>query len=67
LAALGLTPSERAVLQLVAQGLDNRSIAQQLGKGEKTVRNQVTSIFAKLGVCTRAEAIVRARDSASSV
>jgi pimeloyl-ACP methyl ester carboxylesterase/DNA-binding CsgD family transcriptional regulator len=63
--ALGLTPSERAVLQLVAQGLDNHTIAQQLGKSEKTVRNQVTSIFAKLGVCTRAEAIVRARDGAS--
>jgi pimeloyl-ACP methyl ester carboxylesterase/DNA-binding CsgD family transcriptional regulator len=62
---LGLTPSERAVLALVAQGLDNRSIARQLGKGEKTVRNQVTSIFGKLGVCTRAEAIVRARDGAS--
>jgi pimeloyl-ACP methyl ester carboxylesterase/DNA-binding CsgD family transcriptional regulator len=67
LEALGLTPSEHAVLQLVAQGLDNHTIAQQLGKGEKTVRNQVTSIFAKLGVCTRAEAIVRARDSASSL
>jgi pimeloyl-ACP methyl ester carboxylesterase/DNA-binding CsgD family transcriptional regulator len=65
--ALGLTPSERAVLQLVAQGLDNHAIAQQLGKGEKTVRNQVTSIFAKLGVCTRAEAIVRARDGSSSL
>jgi pimeloyl-ACP methyl ester carboxylesterase/DNA-binding CsgD family transcriptional regulator len=65
LEALGLTPSERAVLQLVAQGLDNRTIALQLGKGEKTVRNQVSSVFAKLGVRTRAEAIVRARDGAS--
>lgn len=58
----GLTPSERAVLQLMAQGLDNRTIAEQLGKGEKTVRNQVSSIFDKLGVRTRAEAIVRVRD-----
>ena len=61
--SLGLTPSERAVLELVAQGLDNHRIAQQLGKGEKTVRNQVSAIFAKLGVRTRAEAIVRAREA----
>jgi pimeloyl-ACP methyl ester carboxylesterase len=66
LQAFGLTPSERAVLQLVAQGLDNHAIAQRLSKGEKTVRNQVSSIFAKLGVRTRAEAIVRARDQAAS-
>ena len=44
---------------LVAQGLDNSAIARQLGKSEKTVRNQVSSIFDKLGVRTRAEAIVR--------
>lgn len=62
LEGLALTPSERAVLQLVAQGLDNRTIAERLGKGEKTVRNQVSSIFDKLGVHTRAEAIVRVRD-----
>lgn len=67
LQALGLTPSERAVLQLVAQGLDNQTIARQLGKGEKAVRNQISSIFAKLGVRTRAEAIVRARDHAASL
>ncbi|MBC7992929.1 MAG: alpha/beta fold hydrolase [Rhizobacter sp.] len=53
-----LTPAEREVLQLVAQGLDNSAIAQQLNKSEKTVRNQVSSIFDKLGVRTRAEAIV---------
>ena len=54
-----LTPAERDVLRLVAQGLDNSAIASQLGKSEKTVRNQVSSIFDKLGVRTRAEAIVR--------
>ena len=57
-----LTPAEREVLQLVAQGLDNSAIAQQLQKSEKTVRNQVSSIFDKLGVRTRAEAIVHVRD-----
>lgn len=56
---MALTPAESEVLQLVAQGLDNRSIAQRLAKSEKTVRNQVSSIFDKLGVHTRAEAIVR--------
>lgn len=56
-----LTAAERDVLHLVAEGLDNRSIAQRLGKSEKTVRNQVSTIFDKLGVRTRAEAIVKAR------
>jgi len=59
-----LTPAERDVLRGVAQGLDNAAIARQLGKSEKTVRNQVSSIFDKLGVRTRAEAIVRVRDRA---
>lgn len=61
--AAALSGAERAVLQLVARGLDNRAIAAQLGKSDKTVRNQVSSIFAKLGVRSRAEAIVRVRDS----
>ena len=45
---------------LVAEGLDNRMIAARLGKGEKTVRNQVSIIFDKLGVKSRAQAIVTA-------
>lgn len=48
------------MLELVARGLDNTAIAAQLGKTGKTVRNQVSTIFDKLGVRTRAEAIVRA-------
>ncbi len=55
-----LTQAESAVLELLARGLDNHAIARQLGKSEKTVRNQVSTIFDKLGVRTRAEAIVRA-------
>ena len=62
----GLTPSERAVLALLATGLDNAGIAAALGKREKTVRNQVSSIFAKLGVRSRAEAIVQAREAGVS-
>ena len=57
-----LTPAEREVLGLVARGLDNPEIARRLNKSEKTVRNQVSSIFDKLGVRTRAEAIVHVRD-----
>lgn len=59
----GLTPSEIGVLKLVAQGLDNQAIATALAKSEKTVRNQVSAVFGKLGVKTRAEAVVRARDA----
>jgi DNA-binding NarL/FixJ family response regulator len=62
-ADVGLTPSERDVLRLIARGLDNRAIAAALAKSEKTVRNQVTSIFAKLGVSSRAQAVARARDA----
>jgi pimeloyl-ACP methyl ester carboxylesterase/DNA-binding CsgD family transcriptional regulator len=63
-----LTAAEAAVFELLARGLDNRTIAQRLGKTEKTVRNQVSAIFDKLGVHTRAEAIVHAlgRREASS-
>lgn len=59
----GLTESELQVLALIARGLDNTAIAGSLAKSEKTVRNQVSSIFAKLDVRTRAEAIVLARDA----
>lgn len=53
-----LTPAEEAVLRLMAEGLDNRAIAERLNKSEKTVRNQLSTIFDKLGVRSRAEAIV---------
>ena len=53
-----LTPRERDLLALVAEGLDNAQIAARLGISEKTVRNHLTSIYAKLGVETRAQAIV---------
>jgi DNA-binding NarL/FixJ family response regulator len=58
--AAGLTPAEEAVWALVAGGLDNRTIAARLGKREKTVRNQVSTILEKLGVRSRAQAIVAA-------
>ena len=58
-----LSDRERAVLDLVAAGLPNAVVAQRLFLSEKTVRNYVTSIFAKLGVADRAEAVVRAREA----
>jgi pimeloyl-ACP methyl ester carboxylesterase/DNA-binding CsgD family transcriptional regulator len=57
-----LTPRERDVLELMARGLDNRSIARELSIASKTVRNHVSSVFAKLGAGHRGEAVVRARE-----
>jgi DNA-binding NarL/FixJ family response regulator len=57
-----LTPREREVLELVAQGRRNASIAAALGMAPKTVANHLSSIFTKLQVTDRSAAIVRARD-----
>ena len=56
-----LTSREREILELVAAGLGNAAIANRLSLSPKTVRNHVSSIFTKLQVADRAEAIVRAR------
>ncbi|WP_327587533.1 response regulator transcription factor [Nonomuraea sp. NBC_00507] len=58
-----LTPREREILALVAAGRSNTQIASALFLSQKTVRNNVSNIFAKLHVADRAEAIVRARDA----
>jgi DNA-binding NarL/FixJ family response regulator len=58
-----LTDRERDVLELMASGLDNTSIAYKLSLSGKTVRNRVSEIFAKLQVADRAQAIVRAREA----
>jgi len=58
-----LTDRERDLLHLLARGLDNHQIAAHLAISEKTVRNHVSSIFGKLGVESRAQAIVLARDA----
>ena len=58
-----LTRREHQVLELLAQGLDNGTIAEMLSISEKTVRNQVSTIFGKLGVNSRAQAVARARDT----
>jgi DNA-binding NarL/FixJ family response regulator len=56
-----LTAREREVLTLLAAGRSNGQIAQSLSLSGKTVRNNVSSIFTKLQVADRSEAIVRAR------
>ena len=59
-----LTPRERDLLELIARGLSNGEIAQRLALSEKTVRNHITSIFSKLQVANRSQAIVLAREMA---
>ena len=58
-----LTARERDLVELIARGLDNAQIAARLSLSEKTVRNHITSIFAKLEVENRSQAIVLARDA----
>jgi DNA-binding NarL/FixJ family response regulator len=51
-----LTPQERRVLALIRAGMSNRAIAAQLGVSEKTVKNHVTHLLAKLGMTRRTQA-----------
>jgi pimeloyl-ACP methyl ester carboxylesterase/DNA-binding CsgD family transcriptional regulator len=57
-----LSSREREVLALMTEGLGNAQIAERLSISEKTVRNHVSNLFDKLGVWTRAQAIVFAID-----
>jgi DNA-binding NarL/FixJ family response regulator len=59
----GLTARERDVLDLLAAGKRNSVIARELSLSEKTVRNHLSSILAKLQVADRSAAIVRAREA----
>jgi pimeloyl-ACP methyl ester carboxylesterase/DNA-binding CsgD family transcriptional regulator len=58
-----LSDRQREILELMAQARDNAQIAAVLSLSEKTVRNQVSMIFEKLGVESRAQAIVLARNA----
>lgn len=58
-----LTPREREVMGLVAEGLSNDEIGAQLFISPKTVRNHITHIFAKLDIRHRAQAVVMARQA----
>ncbi len=55
-----LTPQEREVLLLLADGMTNRQIASRLYLAEKTIKNYVTSILSKMGMARRTEAAVYA-------
>jgi DNA-binding NarL/FixJ family response regulator len=56
-----LTERERAVLELLAEGLSNRAIAAQLVTSEGTIKSHVHHLIGKFGVATRAQVLVRAR------
>jgi DNA-binding NarL/FixJ family response regulator len=52
----GLTEQERRILALIGDGLTNRQIGEQMFLAEKTVKNYVSSLFAKLGMERRTQA-----------
>ena len=58
-----LTQRELQIVQLIARGWDNARIAGELSLGEQTIRNYVSRVYGKIGVQTRAEAVVWARDN----
>lgn len=53
---LSLTPQEHRIFDLIGEGMSNRQIANELYLAEKTVKNYVSNLFAKLGVTRRAQA-----------
>ena len=61
-----LTEREHEILALIAHGRTNEQIAAQLAVSIKTVRNHVSTIFSKLQVADRAQAVVRAREAGLS-
>jgi DNA-binding NarL/FixJ family response regulator len=52
----GLTPQERKILELIGEGLTNRQIGERLFLAEKTVKNYISGLFAKLGMERRTQA-----------
>ena len=55
-AGTGLTGQERRILELIGEGLTNRQIGERLFLAEKTVKNYVSGLFAKLGMERRTQA-----------
>jgi DNA-binding NarL/FixJ family response regulator len=52
----GLTPQERRILELIGEGLTNRQIGEKMFLAEKTVKNYISALFAKLGMERRTQA-----------
>jgi DNA-binding NarL/FixJ family response regulator len=59
---IDLSKREREVLEGLAKGLNNDAIATELGIATQTVRNYISTVYDKLGVHSRSEAIVWARE-----
>jgi LuxR family maltose regulon positive regulatory protein len=55
-----LTPREREILELIAEGQSNKAIARELNLGPETVKSHLKHVFAKLGVERRTQAVLRA-------
>jgi len=64
IAAIGLTPREQQVLELLAAGKSNKEIAQKLGVSPNTIKTQVASLYQKLEVQRRTQAVQKARELA---
>jgi LuxR family maltose regulon positive regulatory protein len=57
-----LSPREREILELIAEGQSNKAIARRLGLGPETVKTHLKNVFAKLGVERRTQAVLRAEE-----
>jgi DNA-binding CsgD family transcriptional regulator len=64
--AFGLTRREAQILELLAEGLRNATIAKRLFLSSKTVEHHISAVLAKLGVSSRAEAVVLARNNGAT-
>jgi len=62
IAAVGLTPREHEILQLIAKGLSNREIGEALFISENTVKTHSSRLFEKIQVKRRVQAVQRARE-----
>ena len=55
-----LTPQESRIFELIGEGLSNREIADEMFLAEKTVKNYISNLFAKLGITRRTQAAAMA-------
>ncbi len=62
LEALGITPRELEILELIAQGLSNREIAERVNVSENTVKTHSSRVFDKLGARRRTQAVQRGKE-----